>query len=321
MNNNPFRIFLFIFIFAAVVAALDSFYVIDETKQAVITQFGEPMGTPVTDPGMHFKLPIVQKVNYFEKRILPWDGDANQIPTLDKRYIWVDTTARWRIVDALKFMQSVGTARDAQARLDDIIYAATRDTISNSLLVEAVRSSNRLLDVPKEERDAQWVFDIGNLERIKEGREALTEKIAKQASEIMPRYGIELIDVLIKRIDYVDDVRKKVYDRMISERLRTVEQFRSEGQGKKAEIEGQTQKELKRIQSEAYRKSQEIKGRADAEAIRIYADSYNHDPEFYSFLKTLDTYSKVFDSDTSIILGTDNDFFKYLKSADPDNAK
>lgn len=318
--NSSARIFLFIFVFAAVVAGLDSFYIVDETKQAVVTQFGEPIGEPVTEAGLQIKLPIVQKVNYFEKRILPWDGDANQIPTLDKRYIWVDTTARWRIVDALKFMQSVGTVRDAHARLDDIIDAATRDTISNAVLIEAVRDSNRLLDIPQEEREEEWVFDIGEMERIKRGREDLTRTITEQASEIMPRYGIELVDVLIKRIDYVEEVRRKVYDRMISERLRTVEQFRSEGQGRRAEIEGQTQKELKQIQSEAYRKSQEIIGRADAEATRIYAESYNRDPEFYSFIKTLETYSRTFDPDTSIILGTDNDFFRYLKDADPQNA-
>jgi len=290
-------------------------YTVDETKQVVITQFGEPLGNPITEAGLYFKLPFIQIANYFDKRILQWDGDSNEIPTLDKRYIWVDTTARWKIKDALKFMQSVGAETGAYARLDDVVDSATRDAISNLKLVETVRNSNRLHDqsVSGKITDEIGVGDT-NIERIEVGREALTRDILKRASKIAPQYGIKIIDLRIKRINYVKEVRRKVFDRMISERKRAAEQYRSEGQGKKAEIEGQMVKELQEIRSEAYRKAQEIKGKADAEAIKIYADAYNRDPEFYSFLRTLETYKDTIGSDTTLILDTDSDYYRYLRS-------
>ena len=245
---------------------------------------------------------------------MQWDGDPNQIPTLDKRYIWVDTTARWRIVDALKFMQSVGTELGAYARLDDVISAATRDAISNLKLVETVRNSNRLHE---KSIGAKVTDKIGagdtNIESISVGRTALTRDVLKRASKITPQYGIELVDLRIKRINYVKEVSRKVFDRMISERKRAAEQYRSEGQGKKAEIEGQMVKELQQIRSEAYRKAQELKGAADAKAIKIYAEAYNKDPEFYSFIMTLETYRKTIGSDTTLILDTDSDYYKYLR--------
>ena len=286
-------------------------YVVDETKQVVITQFGKPVGEPITAAGLHFKTPFIQRAQYFEKRLMDWDGDPNQIPTKDKRYIWLDTTARWRITDALKFLQSVGTETGAHARLDDIINSATRDAITSHLLVEAIRNTNRILE--STEKEEVVVFTEEVLEKIRVGREALAGMILEKAKVLAPQYGIELIDVRIKRINYVEAVRRKVYERMIAERKRAAEQYRSEGQGKKAEIEGQMGKELKQITSEAYRKAQGIRGKTDAETTRIYADAYNKDPAFYSFMKTLETYRNTIDENSTIILTTDSDYYQYLK--------
>ncbi|GAG03844.1 unnamed protein product, partial [marine sediment metagenome] len=272
--------------------------------------FGQPVGEPITAAGLHFKTPFIQRAQYFEKRLLDWDGDPNQIPTKDKKYIWMDTTARWRISDALKFLQSVGTETGAYARLDDIVNSATRDAITSHLLVEAIRNSNRILESKEEE---EVVVTEEALEKIKVGREALAGMILNKAKVLAPQYGIELIDVRIKRINYVEAVRRKVYERMIAERKRAAEQYRSEGQGKKAEIEGQTGKELKQITSEAYRKAQGIRGKTDAETTKIYADAYNKGPAFYSFMKTLETYRKTIDEKSTLILTTDSDYYKYLK--------
>ncbi|MDP8211988.1 MAG: protease modulator HflC [Candidatus Zapsychrus exili] len=310
--NKVFNVFIFIAILAGVLAFSGIFYTVDETQQVVVTQFGEPIGDPISDSGLHFKIPITQKANYFDKRILQWDGEPNQIPTRDKRYIWVDTMARWRIVDALKFMQSVRTENSAHARLDDVIDAATRDVISGHNLSEAVRSTNRLLELSKDLGSEDFQIDEMSLEHLKVGRDGLNKEILRKASEIAPNYGIELIDVKIKRINYVREVRDKVYDRMISERRRAAEKYRSEGQGKKAEIEGKMAKELEQIRSDAYKEAEEVKGVADAEAIKIYAEAYNKDPEFYSFVKTLESYEKTLGEDTTLILSTDNEFFKRL---------
>jgi membrane protease subunit HflC len=287
-------------------------YIVSEVNQTVITQFGRPVGKPVTEAGLHFKVPFIQLVHYFDKRLLDWDGDPNQIPTRDKKYIWVDTTARWRISDALKFLQSVGTERGAQGRLDDIVNSATRDIITNQLLVEAIRDSNRILDTERGEEVSPIAEEA--LERISIGREEIEEAILKRAQELMPQYGIELVDVRIKRINYVEEVREKVYDRMISERKRAAEKYRSEGMGKSAEIMGQKEKELKLISSEAYREAQGIRGKADAEAISIYAEAYSKDPDFYSFTKTLETYKNTVDANTTVVLTTEGDYYKYLKN-------
>jgi len=299
-------------VLAVIMAMSGAVYVVSETKQVVITQFGKPVGEPVVTAGLHFKMPFIQRAQYFEKRLLEWDGNPNQIPTKDKRYIWLDTTARWKITDALKFLQSVGTERGALGRLDDIINSATRDAITSHLLVETIRNTNRILDSTEKEKVV--VFTEEALEKIDVGREVLAEMILAKAKVIAPQYGIELIDVRIKRLNYVEAVRKKVYERMIAERKRAAEQYRSEGQGKQAEIEGQTGKELKQITSEAYRKSQGIRGKADAETTRIYAEAYNKDPVFYSFLKTLETYKSTIDEKSTIILTTDSDYYRYLKS-------
>jgi membrane protease subunit HflC len=289
-----------------------AFYTIDETQQVVVTQFGKPINQPITESGLKLKLPFIQQANYFEKRILEWDGEPNQIPTKDKRYILVDSTARWKIKDALKFLQSVGNEIGAQARLDDILDSATRDAITNQNLVESVRNSNRILEdetMPEDDSMGQ----VEELEKIEKGRELLTRAILEEASKIVPQYGIELIDIRIKRINYVADVQEKVFDRMISERKRAAEQYRSEGQGKKAEIEGKRAKELNQIESDAYRVAEEIKGKADAEATNIYAEAYNKSPEFYAFLKTLETYKNTIDKSTTLILTTDNEYLQYLQ--------
>ncbi len=286
-------------------------FVVDETKQVVITQFGKPVGEPITAAGLHFKTPFVQRAQYFEKRLLDWDGDPNQIPTKDKRYIWMDTTARWRISDALKFLQSVTTEAGAHARLDDIINSATRDAITSHLLVEAIRNSNRILETKEEKEEIVVTEDA--LEKIKVGRQALAGMILAKARVLAPQYGIELVDVRIKRINYVEAVQRKVYERMIAERKRAAEMYRSEGQGKKAEIEGQMGKELKQITSEAYRTAQGIRGKTDAQTTTIYADAYSKDAQFYSFLKTLETYRNTIDDKSTIILTTDSDYYKYLK--------
>lgn len=304
---------IFVVLVILVIAAFGSgaLFIIDETKQVVITQFGKPVGQPISSAGLHFRTPFVQQAHYFEKRILNWDGDPNQIPTKDKKYIWVDTTARWKIIDALKFLQSVGNEMGAHSRLDDIINSATRDAVTNHLLVDAVRDSNRILESKELGEDA--IFADEALERIEVGRQQLTRAILEKAKVLAPQYGIEIIDVRIKRVNYVEDVRNKVYDRMIAERKRAAEKYRSEGQGKSAEISGQVGKELKQITSEAYRQAQGVVGKADAEAINIYAQAYSQDPEFYSFLKTLETYQKTIDEKSTIILTTDSDYYKYLK--------
>lgn len=312
--KKPINAFLLVFILGIVLVASGAIYTIDETQQVVVTQFGELIGQPITEAGLYFKLPFVQTANYFEKRLLQWDGDANQIPTREKRFIWVDTIARWRISDPLKYMQSVRTEISAQSRLDDVIDASSRDIISSHMLIESIRNTNRLADNQKVQLDKNEDQDFGKtiLEPIESGREELSRKILRRAAVAVQNYGIELVDVRIKRINYVSEVQNKVYERMISERRRAAEQFRSEGQGKKAEIEGLVNRELKEIQSEAYRRSQEIKGKADAEAIRIYANAYNKDPEFYAFTKTLEAYKSTINKDTKMILSTDNEFYKQL---------
>ena len=287
-------------------------YTVDQTQQVIITQFGEPIGEPIIRAGLHLKKPFIQKVNYFEKRLLAWDGLPTQVPTKDKRYIWVDTTARWRIVDPLKFLQTVGSERTALGRLDDIIDSATRNQITRHLLYELVRNSER--EFVETEVSLEIEEKIGE---VKYGREKISRSILEEASGLVPEFGLELVDVRIKRLNYVERVRQGVYARMIAERKRVAEQYRSEGEGKKAEIEGMREKEQQKITSQAYRRAQEITGKADAEATKIYAKAYNKDPEFYSFLKTLDTYKGTLNEQTWLLLTSDSDFYKYLKSISP----
>jgi len=289
---------------------VDAVYIVSETDQVIITQFGDPIGGAVTKAGIHLKMPFIQKTNFFEKRWLEWDGFPNQIPTKDKKYIWVDTYARWRISDPLVFYQRVRDERGAQSRLDDVIDGETRNVIANFDLIEVVRSSNR--EFERSEETAIIQAETAMV-KIQVGREKLAQIILERASQITPEFGVEIRDVRIKRINYVDEVQQKVFDRMIAERKRIAAKYRSEGDGKSAEIRGQKEKELKRIQSEAYMKAQELKGKADAEATRIYAQAYNADPEFYQFVKTLETYRTSLDSETWLLLSTDSEFLKFLK--------
>ena len=312
MNKN--RIIFYIVLFLLFLLWLSNpFFVLNEGRQAIITQFGKPVREPITKAGLHFKVPFVQKVRYFEKRTLEWDGYPTQIPTRDKKYLLVDTIARWRIVDALKFYQSVHDERGAQARLDDTIDSAVRDVITSHNLIDIVRTSNRIVSELKILKAEDKFVEESALEKIETGREKITQKILEIARTLTPQYGIEVIDVKIKRVNYIEEVRKKAYERMIAERKRAAEKYRSEGRGVKAEIEGKTQKELKKVLSEAYKKAQEIKGRAEAKATEIYAESFGKDPEFYSFLKTLETYRKTIDRNTFLILSTDSEIYKFLK--------
>lgn len=301
-------------VFAGIIVLSGAVYIVPEAAQVVITQFGMPVGNPVTEAGLHFKLPFIQKTQYFDKRLMEWDGDPNQIPTRDKKYIWVDTTARWKINDALKFLTSVGSEAGAHARLDDIINSATRDVITSRLLVESIRDSNRILDTEISGDEETFTIAEEALEPVTVGRHGLEKEILDLARVLAPNYGIDLVDVRIKRINYVQDVRKKVYERMISERKRAAEQYRSEGRGKSAEIEGQREKELKLITSEAYKTAQGIRGLADAEAISVYAGAYSKDPGFYAFLKTLETYGQTVDKNTTVVFTTNGEYFKYLKN-------
>ena len=296
---------------AFLIVAGGPFYALKEGQQVVITEFGRPIGKPITTAGLHFKKPYIHQARYFEKRLLEWDGDPTQIPTKDKKFIWIDETARWRIVDPLRFLQSVANEAGADRRLDGIIASATRDVVTNHVLQEVVRSSNRLLDEPRTKSEDTIAAE--EVDRISVGRDQLTRMILARASELTPTYGIELVDMRIKRINYVQEVRQKVYERMIAERKQAAEKYRSEGMGKKAAIEGQMEKELKLITSAAYRTAQELQGTADAEATGIYAGAYNKDPKFYTFLKTLETYRLTVDPNSTLILTTDSDYFKYLK--------
>ena len=284
-----------------------AFYVVGETQQVVITQFGKPVGEPVAEPGLKVKVPFLQRANYFDKRFLEWDGDPNQIPTEDKRFIWVDTYARWRISDPLLFFQRLRDERGAQSRLDDILDGETRNTIANHKLIEVVRSTNRDFvassDLPDQEQP----------EDIEFGRAVLQAEVLKNASARTSDLGIEILDFRFKRINYEQGVRQEVYNRMISERQRIAEQYRSEGAGEAARINGNKERELKAITSEAYRQAQEIRGRADAEAADIYASAYNRDAEFYRFMKTMDVYGTTLDENTVLLLGTGGEFLRYLE--------
>lgn len=285
-------------------------YIVDETEQVVITRFGRPVGKPVQTPGLHFKAPFVEEVHRFEKRVMEWDSDHREIPTKDKKFIQVDATARWRIVDPLQYLQRVGDEPQAQSRLDDIVGGAMKDVISKLDLIESVRSTNRRF--AKLEEILTTEYDTEEYE-IEVGRHRIGQMIRESCNPNLADFGIELLDVRLRRINYVESVRREVYQRMISERRRMAEFYRSEGAGKQMEIEGQREKKLKEILSAAYKQAEEIRGKADAEAARIYAETYGQDPEFYTFLQTLETYKTALDEGTQLILTTGSDFFRFLK--------
>ena len=288
-------------------------YTIHEGYQVVVTQFGKPVCI-VKEAGLHFKKPIIHQVNYFEKRLLEWDGRPEEIPTLDKTRIVVDTFARWKIEDPLKFFQTVRDERSAQGRLDTIIDGAVRSQISNNLLIETVRNSNRTMETIITKGEERGIVEVPTIREGK-GRNELNSLILAEAIPSAEKLGIKLVDVRIKRINYVRDVREAVYQRMIAERKQIATKHRSEGTGEMKAIMGEKELREKEIRSEAYKHAQEIKGKADAEAITIYAEAYSKDPEFYSFLKTLETYEKTLGAKSIIVLSTDTDYFKYLKSA------
>jgi membrane protease subunit HflC len=286
-----------------------SIYTVTEVDQAIITQFGEPVGEPVTEPGLHFKLPFIQTANMFERRFLEWDGFRNQVPTRDRRFIWVDTYARWHITDPLLFFQRLRDERGAQSRLDDILDGETRNAVARHDLIEIVRTSNREpLDTATTGLEEAEV-----LVPISIGRKEITEEILAAAATAVGDLGIELLDLQFKRINYVAEVQQDVFARMIAERQRIASEFRSEGQGESARIQGERERDLARIQSEAFRSAEELRGTADAEATQVYADAYGSDASFYAFTKSLETYEKTLGSDTYFILGTDSELMQYLE--------
>jgi modulator of FtsH protease HflC len=309
---NKRTILLIVIGILAFIVLNSSSFIVNETEQAIVTQFGKPVGVPITTPGIHFKVPIIQDTHFFDKRFMGWNGDPNQIPTKDKRFIWVDTYARWRIIDPLRFFQRVRDERGAQTRLDDILDGETRNAIANNDLVEIVRSTNRKLDVSED-------LELGNEETsytINIGRERITRLIIEASSPRLRELGIELLDLRLKRINYVDEVQQKIFERMITERKRIADKFRSEGQGEAAKILGDKERDLKKIESEAYRTAQEIMGKADAEATTIYARAYNKSPEareFYRFLKTMETYEQTLSEKDWLVLSTEGEFFKFLQ--------
>ncbi|MFO7608876.1 MAG: protease modulator HflC [Candidatus Krumholzibacteriia bacterium] len=294
-----------------VLILLNGMYVLQEPHQAIVTQFGKPVGDPVVAPGLKFKLPLVQKVHRFEKRYLEWDGDPNQLPTRDKRFIWVDTYARWRITDPLLYFQRLKNELGAQTRLDDIIDGEVRNAIAKYDVVEVVRSTNR-----EAQQSEELLDDNTTLDPIRSGRNVIREEILAAARTRTADLGIEILDVEFKRINYVAEVQRKVYERMVAERERIADRFRSEGQGEAFRIRGEKDRDLLRISSEAYRSAQEIKGKADAEATRIYAGAYDRSADtrsFYEFIKTMETYRTVMDDQSTLVLSTDADIYRYLK--------
>ncbi|MFZ5802530.1 MAG: protease modulator HflC [Candidatus Omnitrophota bacterium] len=310
--KQPTLAILLIVLSIAGILLLNSAYLVDQTQQVVVTQFGEPVGDPIKAPGLRWKVPFIQELHYFDNRILEWDGYPSEIPTRDKKFIWVDATGRWRIDDPLKFLQTMHSETNAQSRLDDIMDGITRNYVTRNDLPEIVRSSNRILELTAGEDD---ISSEQAYERITAGRDEITRQILDAARDIVREYGIELIDLRIKRINYIPSVQLKVFERMISERKRAAEQLRSEGQGVRAEVQGQKDKELKRITSEAFREYQKIVGKADAEATKIYGDAYSKDPEFFAFLSTLEKYPKAL-TKSKMVLTTESDFLKYLKKGE-----
>jgi membrane protease subunit HflC len=300
---------------ALLFVAASSAFLIDQAEQGIIVQFGEPIGDVIAEPGLHWRIPFIQEVRRFDKRLLAWDGDVSQIPTLGREFIIVDATARWRIAQPLQFLRSVRDESGARARLDDIIDSVTRDIVSGTELEEIVRSADWEVDVTglaEEEVDALADAD---LESPQKGRAQLEKEMLAGASRLMPELGIELVDVRIKRINYIDSVREQVETRMISERQSIAARFRSEGQGQSQEILGDMERQLRRIRSEAERRAQEIRGTADAEATRIYGQSFGEDPEFYAFFKTMESYEAIGEN-TTLLIDADSYFFRYLQSTD-----
>ena len=303
---------ILILIFAAVFLVGSSIYTLDQTQQAIIVQLGDPVGGPVTEPGLHVKLPFIQDVVRFDKRWLEFDGDPNEVPTKDKKYIWVDTYARWRIADALRFYQAVHDERGGQSRLDDIVDGETRNAIASFDLIEIVRSSDREFQLTGE---LEGIMTAEAVAEITTGREAITQEILERASAITPEFGVELVDVRFKRINYTESVQQAVFQRMITERKRIAERSRSEGQGRAAEIRGQKERDVLAATSVGYRTAEELKGEADATATDIYARAYGRDPSFYEFFKSMETLKASLGKDATVILSTDSDLLRFMQGS------
>jgi membrane protease subunit HflC len=302
--------FLIVLIVGAVAITIwDGFFILPEGQQAVITQFGAPVGKSLTEAGLKFKTPFIQQVQYFDKRILTWNGDPNQIPTNDKTFIYMENTARWRIADPLRFLQAVGTEKRAMTLLDDILDGTVRDLVNKNDLIEIIRSSDWSPDFM-----AAVIESRDMVLPPKVGRDKISQMVLDDAAKITPQYGIELMDVMFKRVNYIETVRLKVYDRMISERKRIAAEKRSTGEGRKAEILGRVERELQEITSAAQREATEVRGKADAEATRIYAQAYSSHPEFYAFQKSLESYRNILTQNTSLVLSADSDLFRYLEN-------
>ena len=307
---NFARILILIALAVVVIGLGLSVYIVEETEQIIIARLGKPV-REITTPGMKIRIPLIDKVIRVEKRFLEWDGEPNQLPTRDKRFIYVDTYARWRITDATKYYQRLRDEFGAQSRLDDILDGETRNTVAKHNLIEVVRTSNRKLAEITELGAGQEEVAI----EIKSGRDVLAAEVLAAANSATVELGIEILDFRFKRLNYVPEVRREVYMRMISERNRIAEQFRSEGAGEAARINGERERELSTIRSEAYREAQEVKGRADAKAADIYAKAYNGDPDFYRFLKTMEVLERTMDANTILLLSTDGEFLRYLETS------
>ncbi|NRA64740.1 MAG: protease modulator HflC [Pseudobacteriovorax sp.] len=300
-----------------VILVRGSVFTVNEYQQAIVTRFGEIIGEPITEAGIQFKTPFVHEVTYFDKWMLHWDGDPAQVPTKDKKFILVDTTARWKIVDPAQFFKTVRNTRTALQRITGILDSATKDVVSNYNLVESVRNTNAIMEkiAAMEGTDENDEKIVGEIEPITAGREALAKQITLAAQKNVDTLGIELLDVLITRIAYVREVESKVFDRMISERNRIAEKIRATGKGEVAKIQGQLNLDLKTIESEAYKKAQSIRGKAEAESYGIYADSMSAGADFYEFVRTLEAYRKTIPKAEQIVIGTDSQFFRYLEKA------
>ena len=307
------RVLLIAVILVLLAVFSGAIYVVNEYEQVIITQFGEPVGEPIGTPGLHFKVPFIQNANRFDKRFLEWEGDVAELPTKDKVFILVDTYARWRINNPLLFFERLGNEQGAQSRLDDILDGETRNAIAKHELLEVIRSTNREAEVTDTAADPDT-----KLEPIEIGRDEIRREILAAAKPRTADLGIEILDVQFKRINYGRQVLDDVFDRMISERVRISDRFRSEGQGERAEIRGNMERDFQRIQSEAYRQAEEIRGRADAEATEIYAQAYNQSADarrFYEFLKSMETLEKTVDAETRFLLSTDGDFYRFLEGS------
>jgi membrane protease subunit HflC len=318
--NSSRAIAIFAVVLIGLIVLQSAAFVVNEAERVIITQFGRPIDRKIDSPGLKFKTPFIQKAHRFDKRYLEWDGDPNQLPTRDKRFIYVDTYARWRISDPLLYFQRLKDERGAQTRLDDILDGETRNAIANHDLIEVIRSSNRKESAAVLEQTAEEAVILAP---IQVGRDGIRREILRNAASRVTDLGIEILDFQFKRINYVEAVRQKVYERMIAERKRIADRYRSEGEGEASRINGEKDRDLKLIQSDAYRIAEEIVGRADSTATQIYADAYDGSPqsrEFYSFLKTMETYQTTVDTETWLLMSTDGEFYRYLTESKARNA-